>query len=266
MSLILYHSIESTCAQKVRLVLSEKQVHWNEVRLNLRKGDQFDQDYLKLNSKAVVPTLVHGDCVVRESSVINEYLDEVFSVPALKPEDPYDRARMRLLVKTFDDDAHPAIGVLSYAIFLRHQMNELKSPAELAAHFRRIADPMRRERQMKTHKAGLATPAAHTAVTNLRRVVKQLDEALQQGPWLAGETFSLADAAAAPYIVRAKALNLSSLWDNKAGIARWLEHVQERVARNDLTEPWGSASLQDLIARHVNNARSDIQKLLAGRQ
>ena len=60
--------------------------------VDILKGDQFDPSYLKLNAKAVVPTLVHDGVVVPESSVICEYLDEVF--PA-RPLAPRRRARTR---------------------------------------------------------------------------------------------------------------------------------------------------------------------------
>ena len=56
MSLTLYHSTESTCAQKVRIVMAEKRLAWTEIILNLRKGDQFSPEYLtkprQLNPKA----------------------------------------------------------------------------------------------------------------------------------------------------------------------------------------------------------------------
>ncbi len=76
--IVLYHSVESTCAQKVRLVLAEKNLEWQGKKLNLRRGDQFSAEYLALNPKGVVPTLIHEDRVFRESTVINEYLDDAF--------------------------------------------------------------------------------------------------------------------------------------------------------------------------------------------
>ena len=155
MKLTLYHSVESTCSQKVRFALCEKHLQWQEKNINLRKGEQFDPDYIKLNTKAVVPTLVHDDRVIRESTVIIEYLDDVFAEPALKPESPYERAMMRLFLKAFDEEVHPSVGILSYAIVLRHQMNSLYTEQEMAQHFRKIVDPMRRERQQKTHNDGL---------------------------------------------------------------------------------------------------------------
>lgn len=264
MSLTLYHSTESTCAQKVRIVMAEKQLAWSEIILNLRKGDQFSPEYLKLNPKAVVPTLIHDDRVIRESTVIIEYLEDVFPEPALRPKDLYDRSRMRLLVKAFDDEVHPAIGVLSYAIFLRHQMNELMSPAQLEEHFQKVVDPMRRERQQKTHQQGLQSPSAKLAIMSLHKVIGQLDNELNQGPWLAGKTFSLADAAAAPYVVRAKALKLSGLWDKKPNIGPWLERAIDRTSAYALEEPWGSSSFQKVVERYANAALPAIQELTAG--
>src|SRR3546814_9391823 len=47
----LYHNDLSSCAQKVRIALYEKQLPWKSHHLNLRKGDQFKPEYMKLNPK-----------------------------------------------------------------------------------------------------------------------------------------------------------------------------------------------------------------------
>lgn len=262
MSLVLYHSVESTCAQKVRVVMAEKGLAWEEIRLNLRKGEQFKPEYLRLNPKAVVPTLVDGDLVVRESSVINEYLEDRFPEPALRPASAGDRAGMRLLVKTIDDEVHPAIGVLSYAIFLRHQMNAAMSAAELEQHFSRVADPARRERQQKTHAQGLQSPSAGPAVAALARFATQLADALVGHDWLAGDRYSLADAAALPYMVRASALHLAPLWEARGDVVAWLERALAHAAALPLTERWGSESFHAMVAQHSDAAEKEIRQLL----
>ncbi len=94
--LYLYHAPPSVCAMKVRLVLNEKGLPWDGKILDLRRGDQFDPEYRKLNPNSVVPTLVHDGRVVVESTVIIEYLDEAFPSPALMSGDPYQRAVARL--------------------------------------------------------------------------------------------------------------------------------------------------------------------------
>ena len=115
MTLALYHNDMSSCAQKVRLLLAEKGLEWESRHLDLRAGEHQKDWYIKLNPRAVVPTLIDGDIVVPESNVINEYLDERFPDPPLKPADPFGRARMRLWTKQLDEGVHDAgIAVLSF--------------------------------------------------------------------------------------------------------------------------------------------------------
>ena len=78
MILELYHNNMSSCAQKARVALAEKNLEWKSHHLDLRAGDQQKPDYLKLNPKGVVPTLIDGDLVIRESNVILEYLNQLF--------------------------------------------------------------------------------------------------------------------------------------------------------------------------------------------
>ena len=89
----LYDGTTSVCAIKVRLSLFEKGVPFESHNIDLRAGDQFDPDYLKLNPNAVVPTLVDGDDVVIESSVILQYLEDTRPDPSLFPASAADRAR-----------------------------------------------------------------------------------------------------------------------------------------------------------------------------
>jgi len=78
----LYNNAYSTCSQKVRLVLAEKGIHWEDVQISFKDNEHFAPWYLKLNPNGVVPTLQHDDTVVVDSSVIMEYLDEVAPEPA----------------------------------------------------------------------------------------------------------------------------------------------------------------------------------------
>jgi glutathione S-transferase len=87
--LALYHNDMSSCAQKVRLCLAEKELDWESRHLNLRADEHQQEWYLKLNPRAVVPTLVDGETVVPESNVINEYLEDRF---------PYGSAACRKLL------------------------------------------------------------------------------------------------------------------------------------------------------------------------
>jgi glutathione S-transferase len=110
----LYHHGSSVCAAKVRFALAEKGVPWQGHYIDILRGDQFDPAYLKLNPKAVVPTLVHDGEVIVESTVICEYLDEVFPDPPLKPATPRERATMRQRTKAVDEDLQPASAEVTF--------------------------------------------------------------------------------------------------------------------------------------------------------
>src|SRR5262245_42128346 len=97
--LALYHHGSSVCAAKVRFALGEKRLEWTGTYIDILKGEQFAPEYQKLNPKAVVPTLVHDGTVLNESTVINEYIDETFPDPPLKPGSATARAAMRLWTK-----------------------------------------------------------------------------------------------------------------------------------------------------------------------
>ena len=85
--LTLYHNALSTCSQKVRLVLAEKKIEFESKPIDLVAGQQHDPDYVALNPKHVVPTLVVDGNVVRESSIIAEYLAATLE-PGPEGDDP----------------------------------------------------------------------------------------------------------------------------------------------------------------------------------
>ena len=124
----LYHHGSSVCAAKVRFTISEKGLEWKSHYLDILKGEHFNPEYLKLNPKAVVPTLVHDGNVLVESTVICEYLDDEFPQVPLKPARSLDRAQMRLWTKTVDEELQPACKYITYAACHRHIIRRM--PAE----------------------------------------------------------------------------------------------------------------------------------------
>ena len=72
---------------------------WEGVYIDILKGEQFAPEYVKLNPKAVVPTLVHDDLVIVDGTVIIEYLDDLAPGNSVHPTDPYERTQARLWIK-----------------------------------------------------------------------------------------------------------------------------------------------------------------------
>src|SRR5688572_2478019 len=85
----LYHYWSSVCSQKVRLCLAEKGLEFASQHINLFDFDHWSPEYVKLNPKGVVPTLVHDGRPIIESNVIIEYLEDAYPSVRLRPRDPY---------------------------------------------------------------------------------------------------------------------------------------------------------------------------------
>ena len=114
----LYHNNVSVCAQKVRIVLAEKDVPWTNHHLSLARGEHLTPEFKAMKfRRGVVPVLVHNDDTIVELSVICAYLDEVLPTPPLSPDTPLERATMRLWCKLPDDILHTACATVSASRF-----------------------------------------------------------------------------------------------------------------------------------------------------
>lgn len=226
----LYDGATSVCAIKVRLVLFEKSIPFESRNIDLRAGDQFDPDYLKLNPNAVVPTLDDDGAIVTESSVIMHYLEDRFAdTPPLLPADALDRARMRLWMKRVDDAVHPSIGTLTHATVYRPGFLKLDEDAR-AARLAKIPDANRRERFAAVYRDGLDAPIVVNAVKTLNRLVLDMQAALEEADFPAGPSYSMADAAVTPYANRMFDLGLLGLWAHSAPrVFDWFGGIRERA-------------------------------------
>ena len=262
MALALYHNDMSSCAQKVRLVLAEKGLEWENRHLDLRAGEHQKDWYIKLNPRAVVPTLIDGDIVVPESNVINEYLDERFPDSPLKPADPFGRARMRLWTKQLDEGVHDAgSAVLSFALAFRHQY--LTRGEAGKAMLESIPDPAKRERRRDVIEKGLDSPHFHVAIERLLTLFRDMDKALASHAGLAGDAYSIADAAFTPYVVRLEHLDVMGLLDPTPRTADWYRRIKARPSFQAAIVRWENDKYLELMKRQGRENWPKIKEIMA---
>ena len=232
----LYHNINSVCAQKVRLALVEKGLEAKEHVLTLR-GDQFDPAYVRLNPNAVVPTLVHDSNVIIESTVIMHFVDEAFLGPTLMPSESLARATVRMTEKLMDEHVHNACTTLTFATANRASLARL-TPEELEAELAKSPDPKRAEIKRQVVHHGLDAPVIPDALRQQEKLLTVIETAMKNGPFIAGSTWSLADAAATPYVWRLDKLKLAGMWDQRPGVAAWYARIRQRPSFKTAVENW----------------------------
>jgi len=97
-------------AQRSRMVLALKDVPFELTEIDITKPRP--DWFLALNPVGQVPVIRHAGRVLNESSVINEYLEEVFPEPRVFPADPYRRAQSRILIDHLNAVFVPAMYAL----------------------------------------------------------------------------------------------------------------------------------------------------------
>lgn len=229
--LVLYHAPHSTCSQKVRMVLHEKGVKFDEVRIDLGKKEQLKPDYLKLNPNGVVPTLVDDGVPIIESSVICEYLDEKYSQNPLLPAGIVERARTRAWMHYIEEVAVAAIRVPSFNRAFLYRFKNLNQKEFEAQEIN--PRPVRKElfQRMGSPK-GFSREEIDKSLGELSETCRRMDESIaDKGPWLMGGQFTLADVLVMPSIDRMADLGLACVWQSKyPRVAEWYERLQARPA------------------------------------
>ena len=222
----LYHNINSVCAQKVRIALAEKGLKAKDHLMTLR-GDQNEPAYMKLNPNGVIPTLMHDGRPIVESSLILYYLDEVFPEPALMPTEPRLRHRVRMFNKLIDEYMHNACTFLTFATAFRQRLLDMPRAAALAEINKA---PLKHRAAAKRSVLEHGTNSEYVAdsVAVHMKLLQWMAEALQDGPYLAGASFTNADCAVIPYILRLELLGLSGMYEPHPSIVEWWSRMRVR--------------------------------------
>ena len=106
--LVFYANRNCPYVQRSWMTLLELSVYFEYKEIELGKDNKTD-GFCALNPNGIVPVIKHGETVVYESLVVNEYLCEVFGGNGLTlmPSQPAARARARILMTRCDSKLLP---------------------------------------------------------------------------------------------------------------------------------------------------------------
>ena len=189
----------STCTRKVFVTLAEKGLSAELFEVNLFTGEHKKPAHLGRHPFGVIPVIEDDGFVLYESRAIIRYLDNRAPSRPLKPRSPKATARMDQWLSV--DQSYVAPHVRALAV----------------------------ERIVKKHARAAADGAAISAAEDaLRLAFTAFDRALEEGPFLAGESFSLADVSLMPYVGALEAVGSPGLVDGLRRLGAWWSTVSER--------------------------------------
>lgn len=239
----LYHFDRSTAAQKVRISLAEKGLDWTShyVDPSFDARDQHKPEYLKLNPRGVIPTLIHDGKPIRESQVILEYIEDVFPEPSLRPADPAERAEMRIWTKMIDEWLHVDSRTVGQCVAMRFGSQQA-DPEVVKRHYAEMPEETRRNNDLINNEKGIDSPLLPPALGRFKKLFHDIDARVGTSPWITGETFSLADISMVVYLHRFESFQLAPLWDHLADLRGWYERIRSRPSWAVAVEKWGDTT------------------------
>lgn len=194
--LLLYEHPLSPYAQKVKISLREKGVPF-EMRLPQGIGTgAAGGGFASASPRGEVPALVHAATAIFDSTVILEYIEDVWPAPAMLPPDPAHRAKVRMIEDVMDTQFEAITWGLGELNFFRRAEGSLKSQMEEEA--RRQAN------------AFFETLEAH----------------LGDAGWFNGAQFGWGDLSVVPYLNGAAGFGILPAPGSR--LSAWLERANAR--------------------------------------
>lgn len=225
----LFNFPQSTCSQKVRLAMWEKGIPYTDRIVIHTEREHLSDWYLALNPNGVVPTITDGDDVIIDSSVILEYLEDVYPDHPMSPTDPVEKAHMRKWMRYLEEVPTPAIRVPSFNKHLSKRYQTMEDDA-----YQAMAEmhPVRKHFYKRMNKVGFSAEETAESLDRLDQAAQRFNDALAKHgkPWIMGDEITIADAAYLPTVDRMIDLGLGDMVESKSALAAWYKRYAEREA------------------------------------
>jgi glutathione S-transferase/GST-like protein len=235
-----------TNSGRVYLALLEKGVEFVERELKGTEFEHLKPAYLAINPKGQVPTLAHDGVVLTEGMIINEYIDEAFEGPLLRPADPRERWRMRLWCRYAENDLGRALMMIHWNRIVPTFVGD-RTEAEVLEVLNTVPDPDRRRAWLNAWRQATPPEQLEESHRRARDGAKKVEQHLKIHPWVAGRSYSLGDidlmnfcgfmAVWMPDLVNEVDTPATMAWREKVEARPAVKAMRARTSRNFTRPP-----------------------------
>ena len=230
----------SACSKKTRIYLNLKKIPFTSHQINLSAGENFSEWFQGINPRSLVPVLVHDGEVHIESNDILEYLEGCFKESPLIPENMEEKVKELL---KFEDNLHVDIRNITFKFLVPRFLNKGKSVQPKAKNKATLngeldsMDDVNRNFWEHYEKYGITDEDASRSLIRFRTALEDLNDQLEDSPYILGAELSLVDIAWFIYATRIQHANypLQRLHPNVSG---WYERLYANVLfRKEVRRP-----------------------------
>ncbi|MEM8935846.1 MAG: glutathione S-transferase family protein [Pseudomonadota bacterium] len=232
----LYHSGISNCSMRVRLALEEKRLPWESHHLDIIKKEHLTPEYFGVHPKGLVPSLVHNGVVIIESDDIIDYIDREFPEHPLRPT---GEGELNLMYEWLHRATRIHVKAVKTHIYEKRIAGKMAQDAAEEERYKELqGDAELLEFHHKSSTGSFSQQELAKAKATLDECFDDLEQALSDAPWVAGESYSLADIAWIPLHFTLEALAGYSFSD-RPNVRQWAQRVQERPSfKQGVLEWW----------------------------
>jgi glutathione S-transferase len=188
----LYHAEPAANSLKTLINVKEKGLEFESIYVDLHKFEQHEPWFVAINPEGQVPVLDHDGHIITHTTVIGEYLEDAFpKAPALRPPDPLGKARMRYWNKFCDEHVMNSVSMHGW-----HRLVSVIARSIDGGEFEKLMAriPLHEQREKwRTARSGFSEADLANATRKIEVAVDKVEQQLRTTPWLAGDTYSLAD-------------------------------------------------------------------------
>ena len=239
---VLYHNEFSLCSRKVRICMSEADIHYKSKHINIIEtgnAENLSKYFKKINPKVTVPVLLHNGYPIYESHEQIKYLNEHKNDKLIINDDENSWIRKASLVgepiNNLDQYAGNCVSLLTPPLFISMLRNisiikffpyMIKHPIKFRAVnflFFKLLGYFLYRKSTPLYRISLR------ASRNLNQHLKDLDAQINDKEWIMGNDFSLADISWAVILHRLEELQLlDHILHTYSNIESYYERLKKR--------------------------------------
>lgn len=261
--LTLSHYPFSVSSQKVRMLLAEKNIIWQDNIIDLMKGEQLSDNFIKMNPKAEVPVLQHEGKFFYDSWLINEYIEDSFPSPYFMTNDTLSDYTIRQWNMWANENIHIASGIISYLVLGRPQLKAM-DPESLNALLSKIPQKETREWRRNILEKGFEAHGILESLRCFQNLFQKMECSLKDSnAWLVGNRITLADITIFPYVMRAEHAGLDFMmsYTQYPKLRAWYLRMLSRPSVQTSLLKYVDGNMQDTIMAMVVDAHPELIRL-----
>jgi len=193
----LYGNKMATCTQRILILLEELNLKYNFKNIDLKKNEHKTEEFLQLQPFGKVPAMTYGERKLFESRSILRYI-----------------AKNNIEFEDFLGDTEVDVWLEAES----QNFNPLASKIVYEKVFKKMWNKESDEKVVEE------------CVKELEKVLDIYEKRLENVPYIAGESYSIADISHIPYSNHLLRCGFKDLFKSRPNVYKWIKRIMKREA------------------------------------